>query len=125
MRSRPTRSMLRFGMGAKMVDLTGAVTESALIRELQWDTFGTDVLHIDLMRVDASELLTVEVPVELRGEAPGMKSGGVVKHAEHKVEIEIAASDVPERPAYEHQQLGVGWFLNCGPRSKTCLRERN
>ena len=33
--------------GSKMFDLKGAVNESALINEIQWDTFGKDVLHVD------------------------------------------------------------------------------
>lgn len=92
---------------SQMVDLTGALTESALIKDLQWDTLGTDVLHIDLMRVDASEVLTVEVTVDLRGEAPGTKEGGIVTHINHSVEIEVPASDVPERLHININQLGL------------------
>ena len=52
--------------GTRLVDLQGAVSESALIRDLQWDTFGVDVLHIDFARVSADERITVTVAVELR-----------------------------------------------------------
>jgi len=52
--------------GSRMVGLTGAVTESAFIRELQWDTYGTHVLHVDFTRISVDELVKVHVTVELR-----------------------------------------------------------
>ncbi len=83
--------------GTRLVDLQGAVSESALIRELQWDTFGVDVLHIDFARVSADERITVTVAVELRGQSPGVRTGGVVQHLVHQVEIECLATAIPEK----------------------------
>ena len=84
--------------GSKLVELKGkGISENALIRDLQWDALGNDVLHIDLLRVDAGERLTVQVAVELRGEAPGLKEGGVVEHLVHQVEIETPATSIPEK----------------------------
>ena len=36
--------------GAKDINLEGDVTESVVMREVQWDTFGTEVLHVDFFR---------------------------------------------------------------------------
>ncbi|MCX7701165.1 MAG: 50S ribosomal protein L25, partial [Gemmataceae bacterium] len=63
--------------GARLVKLTGAVDEQAFIREIQWDTWGTHVLHVDFTRISEHEKVEVRVPVEIRGEAPGLKAGGV------------------------------------------------
>jgi len=41
--------------GSRIVELKGSVNESAMIKEVQWDAFGVDVLHVDLARIDASE----------------------------------------------------------------------
>ena len=83
--------------GARLVDLTGAVNESAFIRALQWDTYGTSVLHVDFTRISADELVKVEVAVELRGEAPGTKEGGVVEQLVHTVQVECPAGAIPEK----------------------------
>ena len=64
--------------GSRVVDLKGAVKESALVRELQWDTYGTVPIHIDLLRVSKSDRIKVKVPIDLKGEAPGHRAGGVV-----------------------------------------------
>jgi len=83
--------------GAKVVDLAGAESGKALVQEIQWDTFMHHVLHVDLLRVKAGEKVTVEVPVELRGEAPGSRVGGVVELLVHSLEIEVPLDQVPEK----------------------------
>src|SRR2546427_207013 len=58
--------------GVRVVDLAVAgKKDKALIRELQWDPLGHDILHVDFARVSADERITVEVRLELRGTAPG------------------------------------------------------
>lgn len=83
--------------GSRMVDLSGDINESALIRELQWDTYGVDVLHVDFTRVSKDERIEVRVSVDLRGEAPGVRAGGVIEHLLHEVEIECLASAIPDK----------------------------
>ena len=83
--------------GGHVVDLSGDVSESALIRAIQWDAMGLDILHLDLTRVSATEKVETTVVVELRGEAPGTKEGGIVDHHLHEIEIECLARSIPER----------------------------
>jgi large subunit ribosomal protein L25 len=83
--------------GSRMVALTGAVNESAFIRECQWDTWGNHVVHVDFTRISAHEKVHVQVAIELRGEAPGIKAGGVVKQLLHEIGLECEAGNIPEK----------------------------
>ncbi|MCE5268492.1 MAG: 50S ribosomal protein L25 [Planctomycetaceae bacterium] len=83
--------------GSRLVQLTGAINESAFIRELQWDTWGTHIVHVDFTRISEHEIVEIRVPVELRGEAPGVREGGVVVQLIHEVEIACPASAIPEK----------------------------
>ena len=83
--------------GSRLVSLTGAVNESAFIRDLQWDTWGTHIVHVDFTRISEHEIVEVRVPVELRGESPGVREGGVVVQHVHEVEIACPASVIPEK----------------------------
>ncbi len=94
--------------GGQLVNLQGAVNESALLKEVQWDALGSDVLHIDLARVKAGESVAVTVPVELRGEAPGTKVGGVVSQALHQLDIECPATSIPEKIEVTINTLELG-----------------
>ncbi len=89
--------------GSRVVDLTGAVTESALIRELQWDTYGLEPIHVDLLRVSKTDRVKVKVPVDLRGEAPGHRAGGTVNIVLHEIEIECTPDQIPDKI---HAQVG-------------------
>jgi len=94
--------------GSRLVGLTGAVNESAFIRELQWDTWGTHIIHVDFTRISEHEIVEVRVNVELRGEAPGVREGGVVKQLIHEVELACPASAIPERIAVNINHLKLG-----------------
>jgi len=98
--------------GARVVDLEGAVTEKAFVRELQWDTFGVEVLHLDLTRVSVDERVTVEVNVELKGISPGTAAGGVVDHITHTVEIECLVVSIPEKVILRLGDLQLDGHLN-------------
>lgn len=80
-----------------VVTLQGSVSDEALIKEVQWDAFGNHVLHLDMVRVLAGETANVLVKVELRGDAPGTKVGGVVKHLIHEIEIECPVLSIPDK----------------------------
>ena len=56
--------------GTKLLALVGDVADMAILRQVQWDTYGVDVLHVDLHRVSASETVEVTLPVRLHGERP-------------------------------------------------------
>jgi large subunit ribosomal protein L25 len=79
-----------------------------LLRDVQWDSLGVEVLHVDLTRVSADELVEVEIAVELRGEAPGTKEGGVIEHHTHEVTIQCPAAAIPESLVVSLNQLQLG-----------------
>lgn len=97
--------------GAKVVDLEGAASGKALLQEVTWDTFFHQVLHVDLLRVKAGDKVTVEVPIELKGEAPGVNDGGIIEHLIHSVEIEVPLDLVPEKLHIKIGALQIGGEL--------------
>jgi large subunit ribosomal protein L25 len=83
--------------GNRFVELQGDVKEKAFIKDVQWNTWGNQILHVDFARVSEHEKIHVTVPLELRGESPGTKEGGVVKHVLHSIELECEAVSIPEK----------------------------
>jgi len=103
------RASLRHG--AHVVELKGAAKGQALLQDVQWDTFQQHILHVDLLRVDAKERVKVEVPVVLRGSAPGENEGGVVEFLLHSIEIETAVASVPDNLHLSINDLHLGSAL--------------
>ncbi len=94
--------------GGKVVQLEGDVSDSVLLREIQWDSLGNEVLHLDLTRVSASETVETSVAVELRGDAPGTRQGGVLDHVVHELEILCPVSAIPEKLIVSINSLELG-----------------
>jgi large subunit ribosomal protein L25 len=81
----------------KLVTLEGDAAEGAFIKSVQWDTWGKDVLHVDLLRVSETELVETTVTIEVRGTAPGLSEGGIIEHLVHEIEIDCPAAKVPDK----------------------------
>jgi large subunit ribosomal protein L25 len=101
-------------IGSHIVDLDGEVTGTALVKDVQWDALGSNVLHIDLARVDANEKVEVTLQVELHGEAPGVKDGGVVQLVQHDVTILCPVSAVPDTIICEVGDLQLNAVISAG-----------
>ena len=97
--------------GAKVVDLKGAADGQALLQEVQWDTFQQHILHVDFLRVDAKDRVTIEVDLLLRGETPGEHEGGVVEHLVHHMEIETDPGHIPDHLHVSINHLHLGGSL--------------
>jgi len=109
LRREDVEAMVRHG--SRTVELHGAVSTPALVRELQWNTYGTEPLHVDFLRIDLAEKIVVTVPVELRGECPGAKAGGAFKHVIHEVQVECTAQTIPEGAVAHVAHLEAGNVL--------------
>jgi len=82
----------------RIVDLAtpGGAAQKCLVRDVQWDTLGKEVVHVDLERVSADERIHLTIPVKLKGNAPGVGSGSVLSHHLHELEVECLASAIPD-----------------------------
>jgi len=83
-------------LGQYIVSLSGAVTETAMIKDVQWDAFGSRVLHLDLARIDAAESVEASLPLVMKGDAPGANIGGMVTQLTHELKITCPANILPD-----------------------------
>jgi large subunit ribosomal protein L25 len=99
--------------GARVLDLkSDSGVETALIKALQWDHLGKDILHADFERVSKDERITVSVRVELRGTAPGVTGGGVLDQQLHSLEVECLAIAIPESIRVTIGELQLGQSIH-------------
>jgi large subunit ribosomal protein L25 len=99
--------------GHKVVDLEiDGKTEKALLREVQWDTFSKHLIHMDFLRIDAEQRITMDVPVHLKGTAPGTLTGGVLEQPLHALHVECLAIEVPDEIAVRIGTLEVGQSIH-------------
>ncbi len=94
--------------GIRVVDLqSDGKQDKALIKEIQWDHLGKDILHVDFARVSMDERIEVSVPLELRGIAAGVTAGGVLDQPMHTLTVECLAISIPESIRVNIQNLQI------------------
>jgi large subunit ribosomal protein L25 len=77
------------------LNVNGA-TETVLVREVQWDHLGKEIIHLDFARVSADESIETEVRLEARGVAPGVAEGGMLEVIVHTLRVTCRANAIPD-----------------------------
>ena len=99
--------------GQRLIDVQiGKKKEKTIIKELQYDFLGKNIIHVDLMRVNVAEMVKVTVPIELKGTAVGTHEGGIVEEQTDRLEIECKVSDIPETIVVSVKDVHVGENLH-------------
>jgi large subunit ribosomal protein L25 len=77
----------------------GGSSEQAVLKDLHRHPVRDEIMHMDLQRVLADQVLRMHVPLHFKGAeiAPGVKTGGgIIEHHLIQVEVECLPKDLPE-----------------------------
>ena len=73
------------------------VDTKVLVKDFLLDPVTRQVLHVDFYRVAMDRMITVTIPVLLKGESKGVKvQGGLLEFVRREIEIECLPADIPE-----------------------------
>ena len=101
--------------GHRLMDLqVGSQTESMIVKDIQYDYLGRDIIHVDLVRVDVTEKIKVHVPIELKGTPKGSHEGGILEEHADRLEVECLVTSMPETIVVSVKEVGVGDVLHAG-----------
>ena len=99
--------------GHRVIDVKiGKGKEKVIVKDLQYDYLGKDIIHVDLMRVDVTETVTVSVPVELKGRAKVAGGGGIIEAHADNLDVKCKVTDIPESIVVLVREMGIGESLH-------------
>src|SRR5215203_4661310 len=108
-----------------LIGLDGAGLVSGakvLVKEYQLDPIDHKLLHADFYAVAMDKMLTVTVPVVLKGEPRGVKQqGGIVDFVNREIEVECLPGDIPEHIDIDISEL----MLHQGIRVRDIASDAN
>ena len=78
------------------LNIDGKVIKT-IIKDLEFHPVTEDVLHADFYAFADEQAISVKLPVNLVGLAPGVKVGGKMKQSARKVTVMGKAADLPEK----------------------------
>ena len=86
----------------------------AIIREVQAHPWKRTLFHLSFFSVSAGETLEVVVPINLVGEAAGVKEGGILEQILTEFNISCIPSNIPESIDSDVSNFGLGANLTVG-----------
>lgn len=82
--------------------------KTVVIKEIQHNPTTDAIQHVDFNAISLTEKIKVKVPLHIKGEAPGIKEGGVLDVVHHEIEVECLPTNIPERMDADIAALKIG-----------------
>jgi large subunit ribosomal protein L25 len=97
------------GLNAILKVNLGSSTETVIVKDLQRHPVTDRPVHADFQRISLTEKITAKVPLQIKGEAPGVKvGGGVLQHELRFVEIRALPTEIPAHIDVDVSSLQMG-----------------
>lgn len=88
----------------------GASVENrpVMVKEVQRNGLGTQIMHIDFLQVSMEKMVEVEVPIHLTGKSKGEILGGVIDVHLRSIKVECLPGQIPEEIVINMTELDIG-----------------
>ncbi|MCI2087890.1 MAG: 50S ribosomal protein L25/general stress protein Ctc [Prevotella sp.] len=87
---------------------------TAILKELQFQPVSDALLHVDFLEVNDQKPITIGIPVELKGLAPGVRDGGRMNLSIRKINVTAPYQNIPERLIVDVTKLELGKSIKVG-----------
>ena len=110
----PKKEVVKYlDKGAHLFAVTvNGAAENVLVKDVQYDHLGMDVIHVDFARVDLTERVEVTVPLEFKGDPKGEADGGVLTQVVNELEIECVVTDIPSSIVHNVSDMALDSVLH-------------
>jgi large subunit ribosomal protein L25 len=88
-----------------------------VIKDVQFDPVTDKILHFDLLGVTRGEKIQLDVPVQILGNAVGVKEGGILQQNLHKFDVECLPKHIPQYLNIDVSELKLGDSIHVGALS--------
>lgn len=92
----------------------GDTEQLALVEEVQHDHLRGGILHVDFHAVALDEEILAAVPLNLVGESPGAKAGGLIEVIHHTLQVRCFPKDLPDSIEVDLSDLQAGKGIHVG-----------
>jgi len=99
-------------LNLKVKGKEGVKEESVIIKAIQRHPVNEKIIHVDFFRVSLKKQVSVDIPVEFKGEAPGIKLGGVLQQSTRHVRVRCLPNQVPDAAIADISALNVGGVVH-------------
>ncbi len=81
---------------------------NAILQDIQFHPVSDKILHIDFYQLFDDKMVTLAIPVQLVGTAPGIIKGGSLRFAQRKLNVRALPKDLPDFIDANISKLDIG-----------------
>lgn len=81
---------------------------TCVLQDIQFDPLTDHIIHIDFQAITVGQKIQVQVPLNVIGQAIGVKKGGRLNQNLHKLDVECLPKDIPSHVEIDVTSLEIG-----------------
>jgi len=91
-----------------VIEIEGGKKFDAVLQDIQFHPVTDAILHIDFYQLFADKEVTMDIPVRLVGNSPGVRNGGRLLFRKRKLTIKALPADLPDFFDIDISKLRIG-----------------
>ena len=81
---------------------------AAILQDIQFHPVTDRILHVDFYQIFDDKEITMDIPVQLEGNAPGVLNGGSLRFTNRKLRIKALPANLPDFLTADISKLKIG-----------------
>ena len=90
------------------IELDGGTSVKAIMQDIQFHPVTDAIIHIDFYQLFDDKMVTMNIPVTLEGNSPGVRNGGRLLFRKRKLAIKALPSKLPDFFNVDISKLKIG-----------------
>ncbi len=91
-----------------VIALDNGTTLNAILQDIQFHPVSDKILHVEFFQLFDDKEVTMNIPVNIIGSAPGVMAGGVLSRNQRKLRIKALPANLPDFIEADISKLNIG-----------------
>ena len=96
------------------IELDGGASVKAVMQDIQFHPVTDKIIHIDFYQLFDDKMVTMDIPVRLEGNSPGVRNGGRLLFRKRKLAIKALPAKLPDFFDIDISKLKIGQNISVG-----------
>jgi large subunit ribosomal protein L25 len=97
-----------------VIELEGHQPYEAVLQDIQFHPVTDRILHIDFFQLFEDKAVSMNIPVRLEGNSPGVRNGGRLLFRNRKLTVRALPANLPDAIMVDISKLRIGGTISVG-----------
>ena len=97
-----------------VIELEGHQPYEAVLQDIQFHPVTDRIMHIDFFQLFEDKAVSMNIPVRLEGNSPGVRNGGRLLFRKRKLTVKALPANLPDAIMVDISKLRIGGTISVG-----------